>query len=92
MLVQLNEDGQVRESRAPGMDCTAHIRLEPAQEEGRKWARIVYQRNGPSNIGIPLTHLGHYLRFAQCASEAAGEQAAERPYREDPRKKKWRDD
>lgn len=63
MLVQLNEDGQVRESRSPGMDCTAHIRIEPGDEEGLKWARIVYQRNGPSNVGIPLAHLGQYLRF-----------------------------
>lgn len=89
MLVQLNEDGQVRESRAPGMDCTAHIRIEPGKEEGRKWARIVYQRNGPSNVGVPLAHLGPYLRFEQCASEAECDQAPERPFREDPRKKKW---
>jgi len=92
MLVQLNEDGQVRESRAPGMDCTAHIRIEPGKEEGRKWARIVYQRNGPSDVGIPLAHLGHYLRFEQCASEATCEQAPERPMREDPRKKSWGND
>jgi replicative DNA helicase len=65
MLVQLNEDGQVRESRSPGMDCTAHIRLEPGKEEGLKWARIVYQRNGPSNVGIPLAHLGQFLRFEE---------------------------
>lgn len=63
MLVQLNEDGQVRESRSPGMDCTAHIRIEPGEQEGFKWARIVYQRNGPSNVGIPLAHVGHFLRF-----------------------------
>lgn len=63
LLVQLNEDGQVRESRAPGMDCTAHIRIEPTKEEGKKWARIVYQRNGPSNVGIPLSHLGSIVRF-----------------------------
>ena len=67
MLVQLNEDGQVRESRAPGMDCTAHIRIEPGDEEGLKWARVVYQRNGPSNVGIPLTHLGQFLRFEQAS-------------------------
>lgn len=70
MLVQLNEDGQVRESRAPGMDCTAHIRLEPGNEDGQKWARIVYQRNGPSNVGIPLAHLGHFVRFEPGSFEA----------------------
>lgn len=63
MLVQLNEDGQVRESRAPGMDCTCHIRIEPGKEDGQKWARIVYQRNGPSNVSIPLAHIGQFLRF-----------------------------
>ncbi len=65
LLVQLNEDGQVRESRAPGMDCTAHVRIEPGDAEGEKWARVVYQRNGPSNVGIPLTHIGQFLRFEQ---------------------------
>lgn len=67
MLVQLNDDGAVRESRAPGMDCTAHIRIEPGKTEQEKWARVVYQRNGPSNVGIPLTHLGQFLRFEQAA-------------------------
>jgi replicative DNA helicase len=65
MLVQLNEDGQVRERRAPSMDCTAHIRIEPEDKDGNKCARIVYQRNGPSNVGIPLTHLGQFLRFEE---------------------------
>lgn len=65
VLIQLNEDGQVRESRSPGMDCTAHIRIEPGKTESEKWARIVYQRNGPSNVGVPLTHLGQFLRFEQ---------------------------
>lgn len=63
VLVQLNEDGQVRESRSPGMDCTAHIRIEPGSQEGEKWARIIYQRNGPSNVGIPLAHFGQFVRF-----------------------------
>lgn len=75
MLVQLNEDGQVRESRAPGMDCTAHIRIEPGKSEGEKWARIVYQRNGPSNVAVPLAHLGQFLRFEPGAfEESAPEQ------------------
>lgn len=87
LLVQLNEDGQVRESRAPGMDCTAHIRIEPGDEDGQKWARIVYQRNGPSNVGIPLTHLGQFLRFEQSAPR-------EREIKESPvrRKRKQFDD
>jgi hypothetical protein len=79
VLVQLNEDGQVRESRSPGMDCTAHIRIEPGEEEGEKWARIVYQRNGPSNVGVPLVHLGQYLRFeAGTHAEPKGESKEKR--------------
>lgn len=85
MLVQLNEDGQVRESRAPGMDCTAHIRIEPGSEDGLKWARIVYQRNGPSNVAIPLAHLGCFIRFEP------GTQVEQEP-KENPRKKKWNQD
>lgn len=83
VLVQLNEDGQVRESRSPGMDCTAHIRIEPGDEEGSKWARIVYQRNGPSNVGIPLTHIGRFLRFEAAADR--GEAPAPKS------KRKWND-
>lgn len=84
LLVQLNEDGQVRESRAPGMDCTAHIRIEPGQTDGEKWARIVYQRNGPSNVGIPLVHIGQFLRFEQAAPR-------EQEPKEDPRPpRRWR--
>lgn len=86
MLVQLNEDGQVRESRAPGMDCTAHIRIEPGEGEGQKWARIVYQRNGPSNVGIPLSHLGQFLRFETAAFE---ERPAEQPK---TRRRNWQKD
>lgn len=83
MLVQLNEDGQVRESRSPGMDCTAHIRIEPGEEEGLKWARIVYQRNGPSNVGVPLKHFGQFVRF---------EQGTARPEPEPKSKRKWHAD
>lgn len=83
MLVQLNEDGQVRESRSPGMDCTAHIRIEPGDEDGKKFARIVYQRNGPSNVGIPLTHIGQFLRFEASAH------AHEEPPTAKPKKRNW---
>lgn len=86
VLVQLNDDGQVRESRSPGMDCTAHIRIEPSEEEGLKWARIVYQRNGPSNVGIPLAHFGQFLRFEVSTKEHA-------PQSEPPKKKRrWNGD
>lgn len=85
MLVQLNEDGQVRESRSPGMDCTAHIRIEPGKEEGEKWARIVYQRNGPANVGVPLTHLGQFVRFE------AGTHEEPEPQKEKGKKRRWND-
>jgi hypothetical protein len=87
MLVQLNEDGQVRESRAPGMDCTAHIRIEPGDSDSEKWARVVYQRNGPSNVGIPLTHFGQFLRFEQSAPREKPEP------KENPKKRRsWHND
>lgn len=85
LLVQLNEDGQVRESRAPGMDCTVHIRIEPGGSESEKWARVVYQRNGPSNVGIPLTHIGQFLRFEQSAPREPKEAPAKKE------KRKWQD-
>jgi replicative DNA helicase len=88
MLVQLNEDGQVRESRAPGMDCTAHIRIEPGKEEGQKWARIVYQRNGPSNVGIPLSHIGQFLRF----EPAAFDEEAPRSSPQKKQRRNWQQD
>lgn len=88
LLVQLNEDGQVRESRAPGMDCTAHIRIEPSEEEGLKWARVVYQRNGPSNVGVPVTHLGQFLRFEQAhISEQRFDAMSAEPKKS--KKKRW---
>jgi len=88
VLVQLNEDGQVRESRSPGMDCTAHIRIEPGDEEGLKWARVVYQRNGPSNVGIPLTHIGHLLRFSPSTRDPSQETKTKPAARQ---KRNWND-
>ena len=48
----------------------AHWYLENSKEEGMKWLRVVYQRNGPSNVGIPLAHLGQFVMFEQFAGEA----------------------
>lgn len=74
-LLQLNEDGKTRESRQPSFDCTCHIRLENSvpekdsdeDEKNRlediKIARIVKQRNGPSNISMQLFRRGEHLRF-----------------------------
>lgn len=69
VLSQLNDDGQLRESRRIGQDADNLFKLnrdetEPNNEESEGVNLVIEkQRNGPRGITIPLTFLKKYTRF-----------------------------
>lgn len=74
VLVQLNTDGNTRESKAWEQDCTAMWKLVMLKEddEERNSARVLtvpFQRNGESGIGFKVAFLGHIARVETYAEK-----------------------
>lgn len=61
-LSQLNESGQLRESRAIGQDANVILGVDKKEEKGRA-IRICDQRNGPSDIEIKAIWLPYCTTF-----------------------------
>lgn len=73
-LSQLNDDGQLRESRAIGMDADSVWKLhKPAADEdcdSNAYPMDLFiskQRNGPRDVTVHLTFLAEYTRFESAA-------------------------
>lgn len=74
VLVQLNKEGDTRESKAWEQDCTAMWKLVtlPEDDAERNAIRILtvpFQRNGESGIGFRVAFLGHIARIETAAEE-----------------------
>jgi replicative DNA helicase len=69
VLVQLNEDGRTRESRALEQDATAMWLLKELDEgdPNTRLLEIPWQRNGESGIDFPLRFFGTIARLENCA-------------------------
>jgi replicative DNA helicase len=73
VLSQLNDDGQVRESRAPHQDCDVHIRMEKVTEKGpdgepreatdKRKMRIMKSRQGKRGGLFYFQFVGEFQRF-----------------------------
>lgn len=67
VVVQLNKDGDTRESKSWEQDCTAMWKLVMLAEDdpSRNTTRVLtvpFQRNGESGIGFKVAFLGHIAR------------------------------
>lgn len=74
VLVQLNKDGDTRESKAWEQDCTAMWKIVTLADDDPDYNRtrvltVPFQRNGESGIGFKLAFLGHIARFDNYAEE-----------------------
>lgn len=73
LLVQLNKQGETRESKALEQDCTAMWELkktgEEEEENRKRLLAIPFQRNGESGIVFPVSFLGHIARVENLAEE-----------------------
>ncbi len=74
VLVQLNKEGDTRESKAWEQDCTAMwklVMLEEKDEErnGARMLTVPFQRNGESGIGFKVAFLGHVARVETYAEK-----------------------
>jgi replicative DNA helicase len=75
LLSQLNDDGKVRESRAPGMDCDVMLMIQKVMkrdelgaevsDESRRNILLAKNRGGPRNKVIPCVFMGANARFAE---------------------------
>jgi replicative DNA helicase len=66
-ISQLNDDGQIRESRAVEHDCDCHLQISAdpdSNPDTDRFIEIKKQRNGARNLGIPVTFEGQYMRFS----------------------------
>lgn len=74
VLVQLNKDGDTRESKAWEQDCTAMWKLvmlgeDDAERNGARILTVPFQRNGESGIGFKVAFLGHVARVENYADQ-----------------------
>lgn len=74
VLVQLNKEGDTRESKAWEQDCTAMWKLvtPPEDDEYRNSYRILtipFQRNGESGIGFKVAFIGQVARVENHAEK-----------------------
>lgn len=65
LLCQINKDGETRESKALEQDCTAmwKVTTPDVEKPSEKLLYIPFQRNGESNIAVPLLFQGHIANF-----------------------------
>lgn len=74
VLVQLNKEGDTRESKSLEQDCTAMWKIVCLEENDPEYnsARIItipFQRNGERGLAFKLAFLGHIARFATYAEQ-----------------------
>lgn len=65
VLVQLNEDGKIRESRAIGHDanCFILIKTPDISKPDEKILFIAKMRNGERDVSVPVRFIKQYTRF-----------------------------
>lgn len=89
-LSQLNDDGQLRESRAIGQDADSVWNLErPEKKDGEQKdtdvvpmkLRIKKQRNGPAPVTVDLTFFKGYTRFESAAKVSQEDYQSNLPYK-----------
>lgn len=87
LLSQLNDDGKIRESRAPGQhaDGMWKLRHKP-DEDGEETSEacavdllIEKQRNGPRNVSVHLTFFPEFTRFESAAKVSDADVPGYRP-------------
>lgn len=88
-LSQLNDDGQLRESRAIGQDADSVWNLERAEKSDNDTnetevvptnLRIKKQRNGPAPVIVALTFFKGYTRFESAAKVTDVDYEPKLPY------------
>jgi len=71
ILSQLNDNGAIRESRAPGMDCDVHIKIKKVvnqdgiSDETRRDLFIDKNRGGKRFATIPCLFMGEFAKFGE---------------------------
>lgn len=88
-LSQLNDDGQLRESRAIGQDADSVWNLErPEKKDGNQETdvvpmnlRIKKQRNGPAPVTVSLTFFKAFTRFESAAKVSREDYQSNLPYK-----------
>lgn len=93
VLSQLNDEGKLRESRAPGMDCDKLITIqkvmneEGESDETRRDIFLSKNRGGRRFVTIPCLFQGENARFRELDEHHAEE--SRKPTFTLPSKKKW---
>ncbi len=87
-LAQLNDDGRVRESRAPLMDATTAVFVEFSEKSGIRKLKIPVQRNGKSNISAFVAYIGDQFKFAELAEDHHEEEKTTKPFKPHPNSRK----
>jgi len=67
-LSQLNDDGELRECRALGMDATVQVTIELTKEPGARKLRL-RQRQGKTGIAVNVAFLGDTFQWHPLADE-----------------------
>lgn len=87
-LSQLNDDGQLRESRAIGQDADSVWNLEPEDDAENNEIdvvptnlRIKKQRNGPAPVTVNLTFFKSFTRFESAAKISDADYESKLPYK-----------
>lgn len=63
LISQVNSDGETRESRALEQDCTASWALLDDQIPNQRTIHVEFQRNGESDVHVPVRFLGNICRI-----------------------------
>ena len=67
-LAQLNDDGELRECRAIGMDATVQVTIEMCEEPGARLLRL-RQRQGKTGVAVPVSFNGETFEWHPLAHE-----------------------
>ncbi len=68
-LAQLNDDGELRECRAIGMDATVQVTIEMCEDEpGARLLRL-RQRQGKTGVAVPVVFNGETFEWHPLAHE-----------------------
>jgi len=71
ILSQLNDDGLLRESRTPGMDCDVSVAIQKVKNadgtsnDQRRTIFIGKNRGGRRNVAVPAAFIGQHARFME---------------------------
>jgi predicted ATP-dependent serine protease len=84
-LAQLNDDGELRECRAIGMDATVQVTIEMCDEPGARLLRL-RQRQGKTGVAVPVSFNGETFEWAALAHEP--EQASGKSFNSNNHKKR----